>query len=156
MLRFTKIKYDGKAVLLATVEKKGLTEDVRTITSKEDPHPEFVAALARCLSPALEVRELEHFLMDDPRETRVQSVTMNEDDQGNRGAVVTMLRSLHDRDVPLVLNTPHMKSDAMPGRLAAALELLECEARDFLLKGKRAQSDLFASVTVESPEPAGV
>lgn len=159
MIRFTKIKHDPKKLLveLHTSESKGATSTERIVRSYERPHPDFEIALQRCLGPALDVCELSGLFEDDTRDTRVSSVSMNEDKDGNRGATVTMLRSLVDRPVPLVLNTPYLKSSEMPGELSAALEDVEAEARAFLIDGKRAQADLFATGTVTSePATAGV
>lgn len=161
MMRFTKIKFDGAAVVIALVETKGKSEDVRTLTSRELPHPEFVEALGACLQPAVDVCELP---LSYKSRLRVQSVSLSEDDDGNRGCVVTMLKTLNGLPVPLVLNTPHVSmreqadgSYTIPNALAGALDDLETEARAFL-GGKRAQADLFASVSVSADdlEPAGV
>jgi hypothetical protein len=146
MQRFTKIKHDGQSVTISLIETKGKTEETRTIVSREAPHPDFVEALGACLQPAVDICELP---LSYKQGLRVQSVSLSEDDDGNRGAVVTMLKALNGLPAPLVLNTPHvsMRENAdggctMPGALSGALDELEAEARAFLT-GRRGADDLF-------------
>ena len=146
-MRFKKIKFDGDTVTLVTFDARAKWEKEETVTSREAPHPDFIAALGALVEPVLDLCELPE---DYGLGLTVRGVSFSEDDDGNRGAVVTSLKTLDTVSAPMALNTPHVSERAnndgecsMPPALDRALRALEREAYGFL-QGKRAQSDLFA------------
>ena len=146
-MRFRKIKYDGTVVLIETEDAGGAWEKATTLTSREEPHPDFTKALAAFVDPVLAICQLP----DDYGHTlTVRGVSLSRDDDGNEGCVVTCLKELLFVPAPLVLNTPHLSeregadgSRPMPAALADALDALKREAQAYV-NGKRAQADLFA------------
>lgn len=148
MSRFKKIKYDGEVLTLVTLDSGVKWEKEETTTSREAPHPDFIAALGALVGPVLELCELPE---DYGQGLTVRGVSFSADEDGNRGAVVTTLKQLDTVPAPLVLNTPHVseRPDAdgvcgMPDDLSDALDALEREAAAFA-RGKRAQADLFGA-----------
>lgn len=148
-MRFKKIKYDGRQVTLHRMDSGQEWDKEETLNSRIRPHPDFVNALAALVPVGLAMIELA-----DLEDVRCQSVSFSEDADGNRGAVVTMLR-----DVPtgvLVLNTPHTSERpdqegecSMPRTLSLALDLLEEEAEAYYRREKQEQGDLFAEKSEE-------
>jgi hypothetical protein len=147
-MRFKKIKFDGLVVLIETEDAGGAWEKATTLTSREEPHPDFTAALRAFVPAVLALCELPLAYGDT---LMVRGVSLSRDDDGNEGCVVTCLKELGTVPAPLVLNTPHVSERpqgedgpcTMPGALAEALETLKDEAKAYV-RGKRAQADLFA------------
>lgn len=145
-MRIKKVKYDLATVSITLADAGEKWDREEAVNSREAPHPDFVAALADLVPCVLDLCELP---TDYEEGMRVQSVSFSEDTDGNRGAVVTAIKTLADVPAPLVLNTPHVSERpnaegacTMPRRLSHALDVVEREARAFL-DGKRAQADLF-------------
>lgn len=154
-MHFKKIKYDGTQVTLVTTAAGAKWEKEETITSRETPHPDFIAALGALAYPVVELCELpEEYVIG----LTVRGVSFSRDEDGYRGAVVTALKALETVPAPLVINTPHVSERpdgdgecTMPGELELALERLEREAKAFA-GGKKAQADLFDDQEREAEE----
>ena len=150
-MRFSKIKYDTKEVSLKwTTEKAGETHE-HQLTSAQTPHPDFVAALADLVN---DVSTICDFPIDYEDGVRVQSVSLSLSEKtGQRGAVITALKSLAIANAPLVLNTPHLVEDGesgvMPHGMPRRLEALQREAAAYL-NGKREQTELFGDSGLSS------
>lgn len=152
MMRFTKIKWDTKEVLLRwTTEKGGETHD-HEVTAKAPPHPDFVTALKALREDVINICELP---ISYESGLRVQSVTMSRSEKtGIEGAVVTALKTLASASSPLVLNTPYLVDDpaaetgAMTREMASRLSDLRFEAERYI-EGKRAQGELFTPSAAE-------
>ena len=148
-MRFQKIKFSsaGEVLLQWAVKKPGGEETELKMTSKQAPAPEFEAALRAFILPALDLLELDKEYGEN---LRVVGLSINEEEDGRCGLVVTMLKKLEHANAPLVLNTPHMReymdeeSDRgfMPDEMLQALKAAERAAKNFL-DGKRAQADMF-------------
>ncbi len=159
-MKFTKIKRSKGLVVLEWLTeegKGGLDTHEHRLSSTEDPHPTFVAALRAFIGPVLKLCELPHTWGGEALAVTGLSIT-HEEERG-RGLVVTCQRSLADAPAPLVFNTPYLPEDAgehgqsLPDELVEALDAVEDAARRFL-NGERAQGDLFAGEGRVSPTVA--
>jgi hypothetical protein len=157
-VRFSKIKYDGKAVELmwSTIERADTIE--HRLSSGEPPRRELKHALAEFVPHVLRMLELpanyEHGLL-----ITGLIVKDGKDDDG-RSLIVTCQKTIDDSDSPLILNTPLM-ANADTGILGALLDSAEDAAENYRV-GRRAQGDLFdlpagiESVTISTPGSAPV
>jgi hypothetical protein len=171
--RFKKIRWNGKEVALewtATTQDGAETHD-HQLTCKDAPHPEFDAALQALKQDVLVIAELDD---EEPSieipgygETmRVQSVSLSLNAKsGNRGAVVTAMKTLQLANAPLALHTPHLvaetdddegdegeRAGVMPAGMWARIEALEKEAWAYL-DGKRAPKAQQELPLSTAPEP---
>lgn len=147
-MRFQKIKYNGSQVVLRWVTKKlGGDEIEQEVRSFQTPHPEFVSAMRAFILPALELLELPE---DYDEGLTVTGLSINEEEDGRLGLVVTMQKKLAGANAPLVLNTPHLRQlmdeeydgNFLPDEMLLAIEAAERCAKNFI-DGKRAQADMF-------------
>jgi hypothetical protein len=154
--RFKRIKWNGRDVSLewtATTQDGAETHD-HQLTCKDAPNPEFDAALQALKQDVLVIAELQDEEGDLPgygETMRVQSVSLSLNAKsGNRGAVVTAMKTLQLANAPLALHTPHLvaetdddegdegeRAGVMPAGMWARIEALEKEAWAYL-DGKRA------------------
>ncbi len=146
--RFTKIRFDGRKVLLEyEVTRPGGGEpDEFLVHSSDPPLGSFVAALRALVEDVCFICE---FPVSEASRFTVRGVTLTHDD--GLGAVITALKALETADVPLVVNSPHLPAKAResdPGgfclpawTVRRVLALVE-EAERYL-RGDRAQGSLF-------------
>lgn len=149
-MRFSKIKWDGKAVILrwTTRENGGETEVHHELESRQQPHPDFTAAIAAFVMPVLDLLELPP---EYAHSFSVVGLSLNEEDDGRGGIVVTCFKKLAETNAPLVLNTPHLREAGdepeglfMPSHWLKLIETAEKAAEQFV-KGQREQLSLLAS-----------
>lgn len=151
MKRFKKISWNGKQVSLewtATIQDGAETHE-HQLTCKDAPNPEFDVALQALKRDVLVIAELEE--ADYEEGMRVQSVSLSLNAKsGNRGAVITAMKTLELANAPLALHTPHLvaeidtdgddegeRAGVMPTGMWSRIETLEKEAWSYL-DGKRA------------------
>ncbi|WP_425153971.1 hypothetical protein [Candidatus Palauibacter sp.] len=157
MKRFTKVKWDRKEVVLRwTTEEDG---DVisHTLKSKQPPHPDFGIALGRFDTTVAQLIEVE---LDWADALRVIGLSIDYDDEGRAGLIVTCLRELQATDAPLVLNMPRVLEpegalgSGLPADLFDLLDRAVVQASAYLA-GKRAQSDLFEDAWTPERQAVG-
>jgi len=147
---FTKIKYDGKNVVLAWAEGDVDTSEEYTLKCDDAPHGDFTKALNTFAGHVAELCELPKPWGSD---LDVRGVSISHT-QGIMGAVITALKPLEMSQSPLVVNTPHKPSepysegDPNAGDYCLSTECTEaiavlCVEAEAYLKGKRAQGKLF-------------
>jgi len=173
-MNFVKIKHDPNS--LETVlrwEEPSETGNIDTheYTSKDEPHPDFIAALdalkgvvckACGITPTL--KELACMEYDDLEldyenqlsafvEMTIRGVTLKDsslDGEAVAGVTITALRKLDWCSAPLVINTPFAPIETLPHpRTWDLIEHLKSEARAFV-NGKRKQADLFEEAVTKS------
>ena len=141
---FTKIKYKQGELTLEWQDGDDQETVVHSMTSSDDPRPEFHTALQALTAHVLTSCQLP---LDYADEMKIIGVALSENDHQGRGVVVTAVKKLPGLKAPLVINTPHMTEAEgdQPGALhQASIELVETlseEARLFR-KGERAQQEL--------------
>lgn len=149
-MKFTKIKSDGIETQLAWTTKLdggGVVEHV--LKSYDPPRPELLHAMRAFVPECLELLELDEAGWS-PDDIAVIGFSINEEDDGRCGLVVTLKKKLAQTNAPLILNTPHMREHQgepqtkgfLPEGMLSRLHKLEREAAAFV-KGKRAQTDMF-------------
>jgi hypothetical protein len=161
-MKFTKIKYDGKKVELSWNEKsKKGTEISHTLTSTEAPAIELKNALnafERFVEDLLEVAPQWMLTL------KVTGLSINEEEDGRAGLVITSQKKLSGANAPLVVNTPHLREVVKLGEdgpgfflggMAEAIDEAATAATAFF-NGKRAQRTLFDSASeTKKPELVG-
>jgi hypothetical protein len=162
LVDFTKIKSNGKQVVLewTTPAKGGRTGELieHRLCSEQPPVQEFTDAL-----DALKVEV--GALLEVPAKwalpLRVIGVSINTEEDGRKGYVITALKDLEATNAPAVINTPHLRAqedDEEQGKFAPASlielvgEVIE-RAKDYV-GGKRAQLDMFADEKKRKRGPA--
>jgi hypothetical protein len=148
-MNFTKIKYDGKKVELHWNEKRPKGTDLtHTLTSTEPPAPEMRKALDKFDSFVEELLEVPSIWMDS---LTVTGLSINEEEDGRQGLIITSQKKLAGANAPLVINTPHLREPTKLGEegpgffidgMSEATTTAE-EAAENFVKGKRAQRSLF-------------
>lgn len=159
MLRFKKIKYNGEKVVLHWTTSKVMEEVAHELISTQTPHPRLVDTLAAFVPEVLDLLELP---ADYDVGLRVVGLSINTQEDGRRGLVVTCLKALEGAQGPLVLNTPNLpepgddaQQPSLPSTMLRLMERAEREAEAFV-NGKRAQVDMFADADEREPATAGV
>lgn len=153
-VRFTKIKYDGSKVRIDyEVERKdGGDPDEYTLFCADTPARSFVAAMDALTQDVVTICEL---AQGDAAQITVRGVTLTWA-HGIMGACITAMKALKTANAPLVLNTPHIPSDAygptaggpiLDPSTVTRLRTLADEAQKYV-DGERAQADLFAEAAV--------
>lgn len=147
-MHFTKIKYDGKKVELAWTVQQKSTEITHTLTSSEKPLPALPQALNAFNDFVETLLEVQPGWMDN---AKVTGLSINTEEDGRSGLVVTSQRKLADTNAPLVINTPHLREPTklgeegpgfLPDGVMDLVDYAERAAEDFV-KGKRSQGNLF-------------
>lgn len=148
MKDFHKIGFKGGSVVLRwqTSARGGLEQVKHELESRDVPAPGFhhaLQGLGAFIQTALEI---------DPEGLTIQSVSINHEEDGRRGFVVTALKAFPGFfNAPLIINTPHVREPASdddvgpgfaPDDLVVAVDRLEREANRYL-NGERAQRDMF-------------
>lgn len=149
-MNFRKIKTNGVKVELEWTTEVGSDETEHRLTSFAEPHPDLVSALAAFVPIVIRLLGVHPEWSEG---LTVSSISINTEDDGRIGCVVTCLRTLPLCNAPLVINTPHLREpreDAEDGRrgffvegMAEAIDEAQTQAAAYL-KGKRAQTEMFA------------
>jgi hypothetical protein len=150
-MKFTKIKLSEKngVHLEWTTPAEKRPNDVveHRLTGKDAPAPEFTEAMQAFKPEVVGLLELSEEYGEG---LTVVGLSINYEEDGRKGLVVTCLKALDAFNAPLVLNTPHLReaSDEEPGNyLPDGLLLLvrhaEQEAAAYV-NGIRAQQSLFS------------
>ena len=146
---FTKISYErkAKAVTLRWQTLAGKDTVKHELESSDVPAPALPKALDAFLPEVLKLLKL-------PTEyglgLEIRGLSINYEEDGRRGVVVTCLKSLDTANSPLVMNTPHLRefgSDDeggifMPSEWEDLLNAAVGAAKDFS-RGIREQAGLF-------------
>lgn len=147
---FTKIRSTGTKVELmwTTAEKGGETE--HHVVSAEEPRPELNKALAVFVPFVIEILGLEDTPWD--RELTVTALSVDVDEDGRRGMMITCRKKLAATNGPMTFNTPRLSEPAddaekqegkglwLPGMSDA---LGECAAEaELFLAGERSQVEM--------------
>lgn len=145
----TKVKRKGvsTSVHWTTLSANQLTTTEHSITSAEDPEPEFLTALDALKVHVLDVLELPESYGEG---LRITGVSLSYDAEDRMGVVVTCLKDLDGTNAPLVLNTPYLPEPnfdqpdqpAMNDEFVEAIDEVKKWAKRFT-EGKRAQAELF-------------
>lgn len=171
---FIKIKHDPNScettLRWEEIGESGLT-DRHELVSKDEPHPDFLAALealkpvvctACNIEPTDEERR-DHFedfnevvAPDKIIDITIRGVTLKDTtgEEGEQvgGATITALRKLPWCSAPLVINTPFAPIETIPDADTEYLiRRLVKEAESFV-RGKRMQGDLFAGEEESTPK----
>lgn len=154
---YTKIKHNKGTTTLTRVEDRSQQESIeQTLTSHDDPRPEFVTALQALTAWVVDVCDLP---ADYAEDMRITGVSLSPGEYG--GCVVTALKSVSGANAPVVINTPHVpetptseNGPSLPAAVCEMLASLEGEADKFW-RGERAQAELFDAPAggVEITEP---
>lgn len=152
--RFTKIA-NAKNVHIEWQSKKTTASKAEELHQHqldcpERPRPAFGAALQRFLAFALQIIGAPDTWAEN---TRVTGVSINYEEDGRRGLVITMSRKGPLGAAPFVINTPHLREPMDPTKetgvsffptgLAGVIDFAAQEAQAYL-DGDRAQADMFA------------
>lgn len=154
---YTKIKHNKGTTTLTRVEDRTAKESIeQTLTSHDDPRPEFVTALQALTAWVVDVCDLPD---DYDHDMRITGVSLSPGEYG--GCVVTALKKVSGANAPVVINTPHVpetptsdESPCLPPPVCAMIATLEEEADKFW-RGQRAQAEMFdgPACGVEITEP---
>jgi len=104
---FQKIKWNGSEVKLAwTTGNPFGVEFEHTMRSKEAPHPELDERFRAFVPHVLKLLELPESYDE---KFRVTGLSINTEEDGRCGLVVTCMKGIADANAPLVINTPHLR-----------------------------------------------
>lgn len=145
---FQKVKWNGTEVKLVWSTSSLVAEVEHSLRSFQAPHQDFVDAFRAFIPLVLELLELSDEYASD---FKVIGFSINTEEDGRLGLVVTCAKQLADANAPLILNTPHLRErndeettvGFLPDRWLDALSDVQSAAEAFL-EGRRAQGDLFA------------
>lgn len=145
---FTKIKHKDGETVLEWKDTDAKQSVVHSLSSHDEPRPEFHAALQGLVEAVLLICDLPEYYRAD---LKVSGVTLTKHDTMGRGCTITALKKLPNVNAPLVINTPFCTETGgdgvSPGGLhpgeVQLLEDLITEAERYR-KGDRAQQDMFA------------
>lgn len=152
--QFTKISSNQKAIAIDWLTKRRTASEVEEHQSHhlgcpEKPRPAFEKALQAFLPYLITI-------LGAPAEwkgnTRITGVSINKEEDGRRGVVLTASRKCPHGPSPVAINAPHLRepmTDAeqagtnffLPG-MADAIDTL-CEEAQAYLDGDRSQGELF-------------
>jgi hypothetical protein len=163
-VKFTKIGFERKAkkVTLRWQTTSGKDTVKHELESFDPPEPALAKALDAFTPNVLELLELP---IEYGIGLEIRSLSINYEDDGRMGLVVTCLKSLADTTAPLVINTPHLRELGDDGEGGAFLpidmqglsDVVQAAAARYVL-GHREQGNLFdglmesdgASVTISA------
>lgn len=152
--QFTKITSNGKAIAIHWISRRKTASDAdeqhnHQLECPERPRPAFETALQAFLPYMLTI-------LGAPDEwrtnTRVTGISINKEEDGRRGLVITASRKCPYGAAPIALNTPHLReakdeakekgANFFLGGMADAIDAMCVEASAYL-EGDRAQGELF-------------
>lgn len=152
--QFTKITANGKSIQIHWISRKKTASEAdeqhnHQLECAEKPKPEFDTALQAFLLFMLRIIGAPTDWTDN---TKITGVSLNKEEDGRRGIVITASRKCPFGAAPIALNSPHMrepKDDAKEtganfflSGMADAIDTL-CEEAQAYLDGDRAQGELF-------------
>lgn len=156
MIVIKKVKLDPSKSRKVYMEyesvRQGTGNDEHTVSSCDEPHPDFVKAfldLRLCLLNEAEIGR--SFTEDD---VKVTGVSISHSEIQGLGAVISGNITLAESNSPLCINTP-FKPSLAENAPNLSEDTLDCilnvisEAEAFIIDGKRSQGELFA----DSNEP---
>lgn len=112
-VRFTKVKWNGTKVVLTYEKPRQDGEpDEFSLSCGDRPTPEFIQAFDALAEDVIDICELP---ADQARQVSVRGLTRTYTND-IMGAVLTACKSLKAANAPLVLNTPHLPSEAYSGQ----------------------------------------
>lgn len=148
-MRFTKIKCQSEKVHLewTTPAENAEAQLVEhRLASDEAPHPDFRGAMQAFRHEVGRLLELPELWS---KEIEVIGLSINHEDDGRLGLVITCLRPLSMTNAPLVINTPHLReADAeeegnfLPTSILGLLDMVATQAERYV-HGTRDQASLF-------------
>ena len=154
-MRFTSIKSNGKRVHLewtTPAEKDPDAQVAHTLESKQPPAPEFTAALQAFRGEVGTLLELPKSWME---QVNVTGLSINYEDDGRQGLIVTFTRPLDRTNSPVLVNTPHLREASdeetgcyLPDAMIELLKEVEIHAAAYV-DGTRAQGELFSEAKAE-------
>lgn len=158
--QFRKIINNGKQVAIHWITNRKTASDAQEqhhhqLECPERPRPEFDAALQAFRSLLLKVIGAPAEWSDN---TEITGISINTEEDGRRGIVITARRKCPFGSAPIALNTPHLREPLddtkdtgpnffLPG-MADAIDALCGEAQRYL-EGDRAQGELFGDAPKE-------
>lgn len=151
-MRFKKIGYDGKKVLLIWEVKIGGVTGNYKVEGESDPSPGFRDALTALGTIALSILEFPRSIQN----LKATGVSFSENKDGVRGAVITTVKNCKATKVATAINTPYLEErkatqKESPGfyidGMQEALDTMEEEA-NLYFKGLDRQGSLFEQPAV--------
>lgn len=152
-MRFNKIGYnEGKGSTGIEYQvARGEAFDDYSITTAQEPHPDFKKSLEALRPVVLRISELNG--VAKPEDLTVRSVSFSYHKNGSTGVIFTALRKMQKSKSPMLLNTPlkileqgaednNPDDEGLSDFGVEQVEKLREEATKFL-QGKRAQGNLF-------------
>jgi hypothetical protein len=150
--RIKSIKFAEGKVEIAGIDKSGEADEKEwTSRSFDGPHPDLTAALDKLCPEIRKLLSLPAKWAEGQLSVMKVSWSFSETTDVE-GATMTCRADLSCSDAPLIFNTPHLPYDqyspsgnapTMPGDLQKLLDAVKKEVAAYL-KGKRAQTDMFA------------
>lgn len=144
---FTKIKYKDGETVLEWKDTDAKQSIVHSLSSHDEPRPEFHAAMQKLVEAVLQLCNLPE---DYGSEMKISGVSLTKHDTMGLGCTITAIKKVPHINSPLVINTPFATETGGDGesdgglwpREIALLEALISEAERYR-KGDRAQQDMF-------------
>lgn len=135
-IQINKIKFASSSEITINYDivETGATKKSVTLTSSDEPLPDFTMALRSLLEDVIEFCGLDS---DAWEEGIVTGVTLKDTDNGT-GIVITAQCKI---ELPVCINTPYIKADIMEQKLQSKLDRLIEGATQFI-NGERATKQL--------------
>jgi hypothetical protein len=163
--QFTKIVANQKHVALHWSSRKKSADDVEEITSHElqcqaKPRPSFDTALQAFKPFLLKILGAPASWSEG---TTVTGISLNKEEDGRRGVVITASRKCPHGAAPIAINTPHLREpidDKDAGSsfflegMADAIDVMYQEAQKYL-EGDRQQGELFTDDAAKKGKRGG-
>jgi hypothetical protein len=155
-IRIDKIKIDrktkGVTVIYSTPSPAGGYDDIELKTT-DKAQDSFYNAMKVLGHKVAEICDYLRYVEEDRKYQIINNfdvfgVTFSYSEEG-KGVTISSIKKLVGFDVPLCINTPHIKEDDWGSELRALLVNLKDEAINFI-QGKRAQMTIFDAVNTET------
>lgn len=157
--QFTKIVCNAKQIALDWTSKRKTASEAEEVTShelrcQEKPRPAFDKALQKFLPFLLTIIGAP---ADWRENTKVTGVSLNKEEDGRRGIVITASRKCPHGSAPIAINSPHLREgldDKETGAnffldgMGDAIDVM-CDEAAAYLGGDRSQGELFGDETKE-------
>lgn len=153
-IQFTKISQTGKSIAIHWKSTKKTASDIDEnetvqLECPERPRPEFDKALQTFLPFLLTIVGAP---ADWKQNTEIRGISINKEEDGRRGIVITASRKCPYGAAPIALNSPHLRealddttetsTQFFLPKMADAIDDL-CEEAQAYVDGERAQGQLF-------------